>query len=187
MIPWRGKCQPNSIFLPGKFHGQRSVRAAASLSHQRVWTQNCALTHDTHTHTHPFSSLVQNFTCNGVWLPRPQTHHSALCPDRKELPARQTRIWSKLMTSLQTVLLRHVLEHTDQVGVQRKRRHYSSHDSPLPLRHFGQISTSLVLFFHLHHGESHTHSIRLWICNKGWKVSMEWMAGKFYSFLFFLS
>ena len=24
-IPWRGKWQPTPIFLPGKFHGQRSV------------------------------------------------------------------------------------------------------------------------------------------------------------------
>ena len=24
-IPWRRKCQPTSVFLPGEFHGQRSL------------------------------------------------------------------------------------------------------------------------------------------------------------------
>ena len=24
-IPWRRKCQPTPVFLPGKFHGQRSL------------------------------------------------------------------------------------------------------------------------------------------------------------------
>ena len=36
-IPWRRKWQPNAVFLPGKFHGQRSlVGKLQSMESQRV-------------------------------------------------------------------------------------------------------------------------------------------------------
>ena len=34
-IPWRRKWQPTPVFLPGEFHGQRSLRAKFIVS-QRV-------------------------------------------------------------------------------------------------------------------------------------------------------
>ena len=45
-IPWRRKWQPTLVFLPGKFHGQRSYKELQRAGHN--WATN---TH-THTHTH---------------------------------------------------------------------------------------------------------------------------------------
>ena len=33
-IPWRRKCQPTPVFLPGKFHGQRSLVGYSSRGHK---------------------------------------------------------------------------------------------------------------------------------------------------------
>ena len=46
-IPWRRKWQPTPVFLPGKFHGQRS-RAG----YNPRGGQESEATEDTHTHTH---------------------------------------------------------------------------------------------------------------------------------------
>ena len=35
-IPWRRKWQPTPVFLPGKFHGQRSLVGYSSWGHKRV-------------------------------------------------------------------------------------------------------------------------------------------------------
>ena len=48
--PWRRKWQPNPVFLPGKFHGQRSLLSYSPWGPKRVGP-NLAHTH-THTHTH---------------------------------------------------------------------------------------------------------------------------------------
>ena len=48
--PWRRKWQPNPVFLPGKFHGQRSLLGYSLWGPKRVGP-NLAHTH-THTHTH---------------------------------------------------------------------------------------------------------------------------------------
>ena len=59
-IPWRRKWQPTPVFLPGKFHGQRSLVSMVSPWCCKSWTQLkqlsthacvCVYTH-THTHTH---------------------------------------------------------------------------------------------------------------------------------------
>ena len=47
-IPWRRKWQPTSVFLPGKFHGQRSLASYSPWGCQRVghdWA-------NTYTHMH---------------------------------------------------------------------------------------------------------------------------------------
>ena len=51
-IPWRRKLQPTPVFLPGKFHGQRSLQSMGS---QRVG-------HDwpTHTHTYAYTYLKRS-------------------------------------------------------------------------------------------------------------------------------
>ena len=36
-IPWRGKWQPTPIFLPGKFHGERSLAIAHGVTKSRIW------------------------------------------------------------------------------------------------------------------------------------------------------
>ena len=35
-IPWRRAWQPTSVFLPGEFHGQRSLGGYGPYSHKRV-------------------------------------------------------------------------------------------------------------------------------------------------------
>ena len=35
-IPWRRKWQPTPVFLPGKFHGQRSLAGYSPQGHKRV-------------------------------------------------------------------------------------------------------------------------------------------------------
>ena len=45
--PWRREWLPNPVFLPGEFHGQRSLVGYSSRSH-REWDMTELLTH-THT------------------------------------------------------------------------------------------------------------------------------------------
>ena len=54
-IPRRRKWQPTPVFLPGKFHGQRSLAGYRPWGHKQLDTTEhvhaCIHTH-THTHTH---------------------------------------------------------------------------------------------------------------------------------------
>ena len=38
-IPWRRAWQPTPVFLPGKFHGQRSLVSYSPKGLQKSWTQ----------------------------------------------------------------------------------------------------------------------------------------------------
>ena len=49
-IPWRREWQPTSVFLPGKFHGQRSLVGYGQWGRKQL-DRTEGLTH-THTHTH---------------------------------------------------------------------------------------------------------------------------------------
>ena len=49
MIPWNRKWQPTSLFLPGKFHGQRSLVGYRPGTWKELNTTGHA---HTHTHTH---------------------------------------------------------------------------------------------------------------------------------------
>ena len=57
LIPWRKAWQPTSIFLPGKFHGQRSLKAYGTWGHQE-WDTTEHWAH-THTHTHMHTASLQ--------------------------------------------------------------------------------------------------------------------------------
>ena len=35
-MPWRRKWQPTPVFLPGKFHGQRSLTGYSPRGHERI-------------------------------------------------------------------------------------------------------------------------------------------------------
>ena len=48
--PWRREWQPTPVFLPGEFHGQRSLVGYSPWNHKELDTTE-ELTH-THTHTH---------------------------------------------------------------------------------------------------------------------------------------
>ena len=51
-IPWSWKWQPTPVFLPGKFHGQRSLVAIVhGVTKSRTWLSMHACTR-THTHTY---------------------------------------------------------------------------------------------------------------------------------------
>ena len=56
-IPWRRKWQPTPVFLPGKFHRQRSLGSYRPWGHriQNDWA---------HTHTHP--TTLPNNTCFSI-------------------------------------------------------------------------------------------------------------------------
>ena len=47
-IPWSRTWQPTPVFLPGKFHGQRSLSRLRSMGSQRVRHDGARM----HTHTH---------------------------------------------------------------------------------------------------------------------------------------
>ena len=47
-IPWRRKRQPTSVFLPGEFHGQRSLVGYSPWGHES-WTQLNRLSMSAHT------------------------------------------------------------------------------------------------------------------------------------------
>ena len=52
-IPWSRKWQPAPVFLPGKFHGQRSLEGYSPWGHKESDTTECACMH-THTHTYTY-------------------------------------------------------------------------------------------------------------------------------------
>ena len=49
-LPWRRKWKPAPVFLPGKFHGQRSLVGYSPRGHKESDTTECMSIH-THTHT----------------------------------------------------------------------------------------------------------------------------------------
>ena len=46
-IPWRRKWQPALVFLPGKFHGQRSLAGSNGISKIQTWSRDWAHIHTT--------------------------------------------------------------------------------------------------------------------------------------------
>ena len=68
-IPWRRKWQPIPVFLPGKFHGQRSLVGCSPWAH-RVAHRACVHARvRTHTHLHTgnqFSHSVVPTLCDSM-------------------------------------------------------------------------------------------------------------------------
>ena len=60
-ILWRRKWIPTPVFLPGKFHGERSLAGYSPWGHEESDTTECACAH-THTHTHTYSQFSVGFT-----------------------------------------------------------------------------------------------------------------------------
>ena len=57
-IPWGRKWVPTLVFLPGKFHGQRSLAGYSSCSHKESEMTECTDTLYTHTNTHTYTQRV---------------------------------------------------------------------------------------------------------------------------------
>ena len=75
-IPWSWKWQPTPVFLPGKFHGQRSLVAIVhGVTKSRTWLSMHAHTH-THTHTHTWMCLLVNFQIQ-KWDQRGDSHQNS--------------------------------------------------------------------------------------------------------------
>ena len=55
--PWRRKWQPTTVFLPGKFHGQRSLMGYTPWGCKELGTTEHTHTH-THTHNMKFAILT---------------------------------------------------------------------------------------------------------------------------------
>ena len=78
-IPWRRKWQPTPEFLPGEFHGQRSLAGYSPWSPKEMEMTECACTH-IHTHTPPphimantlpnTRSCQQNTSQKCLWWPK---------------------------------------------------------------------------------------------------------------------
>ena len=54
---WRRKWQPTPVFLPGEFHGQRSLVCCSPWGHRESDMTKSLTRTDTHTHTHSFIQL----------------------------------------------------------------------------------------------------------------------------------
>ena len=52
-IPWRGKWQPTTVFLPREFHGQRSLAGYIVHGVAKSWTQLSM-----HTHTQSVTKKI---------------------------------------------------------------------------------------------------------------------------------
>ena len=61
-IPWRRKWQPTPVFLPGKFHGQRSLAKLQSMGSQRVghYWETCKEEKDSSLETSEETQWCQN-------------------------------------------------------------------------------------------------------------------------------
>ena len=72
-VPWNGKWHPTPVFLPGIFHGQRSLAGYSSwatvhgVSKSQTWLSDWAYTPHTHTHIHTmefYSTIKRNMLSN---------------------------------------------------------------------------------------------------------------------------
>ena len=79
---WRRAWLPTPVFLPGEFHGQRSLMGCSPWGHKES-DQTERLTH-THTHTHTAAlQCCVSFRCTMKWISNmhtympslPTTHH----------------------------------------------------------------------------------------------------------------
>ena len=73
MIPWQRKWQPTPVFLPEKFHGQRSLQATV---HGATKSQT-QLSDSAHTHTH---ARIPCFTRSPGLVPRRGIHAPLSAP-----------------------------------------------------------------------------------------------------------
>ena len=55
---WNREWQPTTVFLPRKFHGQRSLVGYNPVGHKELDMTEYKHTH-THTHTHTHSSSIE--------------------------------------------------------------------------------------------------------------------------------
>ena len=60
-ILWRRTWQPTTVFLPGKFHGQRSLAGYSPWGHKELDTTEYTCTHSAHTKS--TSAQTWNNTC----------------------------------------------------------------------------------------------------------------------------
>ena len=81
-IPWRSKWQPSPVFLPGKFHGQRSLVGYSPWSWEEL-----GVTVTEHTHTQngvcdrgPEAEWLLNCVASGQkgWIPRWENQNAIL-------------------------------------------------------------------------------------------------------------
>ena len=75
-ISWRREWQPTPVFLPGKFHGQRSL-VGYDQRGRKQWNRTEGLTH-THTHTHTHTGIARENLSGG------KTKEQRRCMDSRE-------------------------------------------------------------------------------------------------------
>ena len=97
MIPCRRKWQPTPVFLPGKFHGQRSLADYSPWSCKQV-RHNLA-TKQQQQHVYLYINIyiyVYMVCCIHKWLaPKPVSSKTTLIPDRKSKCVHFILLWKK--------------------------------------------------------------------------------------------
>ena len=58
-IPWKRKCQPTPVFLPGEFHGQRSLVGYSPWDYKESDTTECAHAHDQNWEIQTVRNIIQ--------------------------------------------------------------------------------------------------------------------------------
>ena len=67
MIPWKRKWHPTPAFLPGKFHGQRSLAGYSQWSCKEAEELNATeQTHSTHSHQRQLHNSARGFSYRKV-------------------------------------------------------------------------------------------------------------------------
>ena len=66
-IPWRRAWQPTPVFLPGKFHGQRSLAGYSPWDCKELDVTECTHVY-THTHTHTHTHTRDNSALVSILL-----------------------------------------------------------------------------------------------------------------------
>ena len=89
-IPWRRKWQHTPVFLPGKFHGQRSLVEYGPRGSKELDTTECVCT-CIHTHTHTRDSKSMSPGCAKSWTQlsvcaRAYTHTHTHTRQQKHVP-----------------------------------------------------------------------------------------------------
>ena len=70
--PWRRKCQPMPIFLPGKFHGQSSMEGYNPEGHKESYTAERLTLLVSASKTEKISFCCLSHQVYGTWLQQPQ-------------------------------------------------------------------------------------------------------------------
>ena len=68
-IPWKGKWQPTPVFLPAKYHGQRSMVGSSPWGHKRVFIKEQENT-KSKSYMHPYAQCSISYNSHDMEKPK---------------------------------------------------------------------------------------------------------------------